>query len=173
MANINDPRGFIPYKKEGKLYKTRAYEKTAGELIYTGDLLKRVAAGTVSVYVVGDAEPIVGVAAHYSAAASTDPINVYDDPEMEFVCQIDATTAYAAADRGLNVDIKATPVPDTALNQSGQVIDMATKAATATLPLKVLDLAPAINQEENSEAINADIIVKVNRSERGNLATGI
>jgi hypothetical protein len=173
MANINDPRGFIPYKKEGKLYKARAYDKTASAVIYRGDLLKRIAAGTISVYVVGDSEPIVGVAAHYSAAASTDPIHVYDDPEMEFICQVDATTAFALADRGLNVDILATPVPDTALNQSGQVIDMSTKATTATLPLKVLDLAPAINQEENSAAINADIIVKVNRSERGNLATGI
>lgn len=172
MANINDPRGFSPYKKEGKCYKTREYDKTAAAEIFKGDLLKRVAAGTVERFVVGDAEPVVGVAANYSAGANTNKIAVYDDPEMEFVAETAGT--FDLADRGLNADIAAAPSGDADLGFSGQAVDMATKAATATLPIKVLDLAPAINQEENSAgAVNADIIVKINRHERGNQQLGI
>jgi hypothetical protein len=172
MANLNAPRGFVPYKKEGKCYKTREYDKTAATEIFKGDLLKRAAAGTVEPYVAGDAEPVVGVAANYSAAANTNKIAVYDDPEAEFVVETAGT--FDLADRGLNADIAAAPSGDADLGFSGQAVDMATKAATATLPIKVLELANPINQEDNNAGeANADIVVKINRHERGNLQTGI
>lgn len=172
MANTNAPRGLIPVRNAGKDIRTQPYEKTAAVEIFEGDLLKRVAAGTVQPYVAGDSEPIVGVAAHYAKAAATE-INVYDDPEGIFRAQVDGTTAYAKADNGLNADSAAGTSGSATTLLSGQLVDMATKATTATLPLKVLDLADAINQEENSAAINADILVKINRHEQGNLQTGI
>jgi len=53
------------------------------------------------------------------------------------------------------------------------VLDLATKAVTDTLPVKVMDLAPQINNNENSAAINADLLVKVNSSERAAGTAGI
>lgn len=172
MANIDKPRGFKLYQSEGKCLKTREYEKTAAAVINEGDLVMRVPAGTIEVYVAGTlpaAGIVVGVAAQSSSATDTDKIPVYDDAEASFVVQ--SADAYAVADNGLNVDIAAAPVAVD--GRSGQEIDMATKATTATLPLKVIELAPRINQEENSAGVNADIIVKLNSVERGAGQAGI
>jgi len=170
MANIDDPRGFRPYQWEGKTYRSREYTKTAAQTIYEGDLLKRVAAGTVQVHVNGDTDPIVGVAAHYSPAADT-VMDVIDDPEVTYVAQCSGT--FAAADAGSNADVAAAPSPDTDLNRSGQEVD-GTFATTATLPLKVFGLAPQINDEPNDAgAANADLLVKINQSERTAGVAGI
>lgn len=172
MANIDDPKGFIPYQQEGKVVRTRDYPVTTATTIYPGDPLKRVAAGTVEPYTNGDTEPVVGIAAQYSASGSDDDIAVYDDPEQTY--RVQCADTFALADRGSNVDVDGSPSPDTSLLTSGYEISMATAATTATLPFKVLDLAPVINQEDNNAGeANADILVKINRSERGNLQTGI
>jgi len=176
MANINAPRGFKLYQLEGKVVRSREYAKTSGQDIYEGDLLMRIAAGTVSVYVAGTAPAagrVIGVAAASSLSTDADVVQVIDDPEATFICQCDATTAYAVADNGLNCDIAGSPSPDTDLSRSGQVLDLATKDVTDTLPVKVMELAPQINNNENSAAINADLLVKVNSSERAAGTAGI
>jgi len=189
MANINAPRGFKLYQLEGKVVRSREYAKTSGQDIYEGDLLMRIPAGTVSVYVAGTAPAagrVIGVAAASSLSTDADVVQVIDDPEATFICQCDATTAYAVADNGLNCDIAGSPSPDTDLSRSGgspspdtdlsrsgQVLDLATKAVTDTLPVKVMELAPQINNNENSAAINADLLVKVNSSERAAGTAGI
>lgn len=172
MANTNAPRGFIPIKVGGKECLVNSYTKTAGEVLYPGDLVKRVAAGTVQVCGAGVSAGIVGVCAAYSAAASTDPVFVYDDPDALFIGQCDGTTAYAVADNGANVDVAA-GTPDTSLNRSGMLIDMSTKATTATLPFKVMGLAPAINGGENGAGVNALLILKLNASEAKPGSTGV
>lgn len=172
MANANAPRGFVPYKIEAKTYRTREYDKTASAEIFKGDLLKRVADGTVERYEAGDAEPIVGVAANYSAATNTNKIAVYDDPEAEYVVETAGT--FELVDRGFNCDIAAAAPGDADLGNSRQAADMATKAATVTLPLKILELANAINEQENEAgSANADIVVKINRHERAAGTAGI
>jgi len=176
MANINAPRGFKLYQLEGKVVRSREYAKTSGQDIYEGDLLMRIPAGTVSVYVAGTAPAagrVIGVAAASSLSTDADVVQVIDDPEATFICQCDATTAYAVADNGLNCDIAGSPSPDTDLSRSGQVLDLATKDVTDTLPVKVMELAPQINNNENSAAINADLLVKVNSSERAAGTAGI
>lgn len=170
MANVFDPRGFRLFQNEGKTVRTRNYAKTASAVIYEGDIVKRVAAGTVEVATAGGGS-VVGVAARTSLAADT-TIDVIDDPEATFVGQCDNVTAYAAADNGLNVDIAA-GTPDTSLNRSGQVIDMNTKAVTATLPLKIIGLAPAINGNDNIANASATLLVKLNQVERGAGVVGI
>ena len=169
MANANNPRGFIPYQNEGNTLRSRQYTKGAAA-IYQGDLLVRVADGTVQTSAAGETtNQFVGIAAHYAAASATE-VAVYDDPDATYVAQCDGTTAYAVADNGSNVDIAAgTPVGE----RSGQLIDMNTKAATATLPFKVIGLAPKINDAENGAGVNADLLVKLNDCERGAGAAGI
>lgn len=172
MANTDDPRGFIPVQNEGKVVRTRNYAKTASAVVYEGDLVKRVAAGTVETAGAGITAGIVGVAARTSLAADT-TVDVYDDPEGTFLCQTDAVVPYAVADNGLNADIAA-GTPDTSLNRSGQLIDMATADVTATLPFKIIGLPfQGINGAENGAGVNATILVKLNNSERGAGTTGV
>lgn len=170
MANTNDPRGFILVHSDGKAVKSRRYAKTTGAAVYEGDLVKRVAAGTVETAGAG-ATNVVGVAARY-ASATDDTLDVFDDPDATFKVQSDGTTAYAVADNGLNVDIAA-GTPDTALNRSGQIVDMATKAVTATLPIKILGLAEGVNGGENGAGVNALLLVKLNDVERNDGTVGI
>lgn len=162
MANVNDPRGFLLYQNEGKVVRTRQYAKTTGVIVYQGDLLFRVAAGTVQTAGAGAANH-VGVAARFAASADA-TIDVIDDGEASFVTQCDGVTAYAVADNGQNVDIAA-GTPDTSLNTSGQLVNMATKGVTATLPLKILGLAPTINGQANDAGVNAGLLVKFNQVE--------
>ncbi len=174
MANLDAPRGLVLLQLEGKVVRTREYAKTAGQIIYKGDLVMRVPAGTVQAYVAGTAPAAgiaIGVAAHHSLAANTDKIAIIDDPEASYVMQ--TADAYAVADNGLNADIAAAPSANTSLNFSGQEVDMATKAATATLPLKLIELANEINGAENVAGVNADVIVKINSVERGAGTVGI
>lgn len=171
MANTADPRGFILVKAGGKETQQNNYAKTASAVVYEGDLVKRVAAGTVEVCGAGVTAGIVGIAARTSLAADT-TVDVYDDPDAEFVCQSDATTAYAVAMNGLNTDIAA-GTPDTSLNRSGQVLDLNTAATTATLPIKVLGLAAGINGGENGAGINALLRVKLNNTEAKAGTTGV
>lgn len=172
MANTSDPRGFLPYQNEGKVVRSRNYRKTASAVVYEGDLVKRVAAGTVETAGAGITAGIVGVAARTSLA-SDDTVDVYDDPEGTFLCETDGSVAYAIADDGANVDIAA-GTPDTSLNRSGQIIDMSTKATTATLPFKIIGLPPqGINGVANGAGVSATILVKLNNSERGAGTTGI
>lgn len=175
MANLNAPRGLKPYQMEGKTVRSRNYAKTASEEIFKGDLLMRVPAGTVEQYVAGTALAagvIVGVAMHYSAAANTDPVAVMDDPEATYIAE--TTGTFDLVDIGLNADIGAAPAGDADLGRSAMVVDMATKAATVTLPLKIFGLAPAVNGEDNAAgAANADILVKINQTERAVGQVGI
>jgi hypothetical protein len=171
MANTNDPRGFILRKVPGKAVRINSYPKTASEVLYPGDLVKRVDAGTVQVCGAGVTAGIVGVCVAYSAAADT-TVLVCDDPDAEYVGQCDGTTAFAAADIGQNVDVAA-GTANTGLLRSGMLIDMATKGTTATLPFKILGLADGVNGDANTAAVNALLRVKLNASEGHAGATGV
>lgn len=162
MANVDFPMGFKPYQSEGKTYRTRRYTKTAAVAVYEGDLLQRVAAGTVQTAAAGEADTIVGVAARFSAAAES-YVDVYDDPEMTFIAQGDTADAVAATHYGQNVDILA-GTPGT--SRSGQELDISTVAETATLPIKILGLAPTINGVANDLGVNANVLCKLNHTER-------
>jgi hypothetical protein len=170
VANTNDPRGFKIWLGDGKAAHSRRYAKTAA-IIYEGDLVERTAAGTLQTATAGSSNRIVGVAVRYATAADG-YIDVYDDPDATFTAQSDGTSAYAVADNGLNADIAA-GTPDTALDRSGQVVDIATKAVTATLPVKILGLAAGVNGGENGAGVNALLLVKLNHVERGAGVAGI
>lgn len=167
MANVVAPFGFRLFQTEGNSVRTRNYTKTAA-IIYEGDLVFRNNTGSVLRAPAGSAN-IVGVAAHYAAADATE-IAIIDDPDATYQAQVDSTTAYALADNGLNVDLAAGTAVGT---RSGQVINMATAATTATLPFKIIGLAPPINSNGNVVGVNATILVTLNQCERGAGSVGI
>ena len=170
-TTVDQPRGFRPQKAEGQALRSTRYAKTSDEVVYEGDLVKRVAAGTVQAATVGGGN-VVGVAASTSLATDADFVEVYDDPDMVFVCQADGATAYAVADNGLNADISL-GAANTTLNRSGHEVDMSTAATTATLPIKILGLAPTLNGVANPAGAAADLLVKLNQVEKSAGVVGV
>jgi len=94
MANVDWPCGFRPVTngKAGTAPRMRPYPKLAG-LIYEGELLYMGEGGVATHNGTTDvnAQNIIGVAAHYCATAADtgDAVFVYDDPDQEFVVQLD------------------------------------------------------------------------------------
>jgi hypothetical protein len=103
----------------------------------------------------GDAsEALIGVAAN--AAAVGEVVFVYDHPDQEFVVQADEAQISDGVDLGLNYDLLAT---DGSSGQSAHELDSSTGAVTATLPLKLLRLLPAV---DNALGAQAKCVVKIN-----------
>lgn len=70
--------------------------------------------------------------------ASTDRyVAVVDDPNVVLEAQLSAAGSFTSADVGLNVNYRAT-AGNTSTGASGMDIDIATKAVTNTLPLKLI-----------------------------------
>lgn len=132
--------------------------------IFTGDPVTTLADGTIGIGVAGSACRGVFLGCEYMSAggvytfspywpASTSVMTgseiiakVADDPNLVFNMQETngsgaAGTALALADRGFNVNFYL-GTGSTATGLSGASIDNSTEANTATLNLKILDLAP-------------------------------
>ena len=63
------------------------------------------------------------------------------DPNLNFI--VESSAALAAADVGLNVDVKPTAAAKVGgLTKSNMQIDASTKAVTATLPFRIVGLVP-------------------------------
>lgn len=167
MSSVSRPNGFTPVKHvSGAPYngQTNVYfvPSTDGTAIYVGDLVKfagsardpsgvptvtRAAAGDAVVGVVvgmmysgiGDVQNVPPVTSLdlpvYRAASTNRYVLVADSPDLIFEAQTSA--ALTAADVGLNADIAAT-AGSTTTGTSAEVVDMATKATTATLQLKIV-----------------------------------
>lgn len=154
MANPNKPFGFQVLNTEGKEARVRYYAKTASAVIYPGDVLKMVAAGTVEPAAAGDV--MIGVAMIYSAAADTSKVAVVDDADAVFAVQMSGT--YADADAGLNANIVAT-TGDTVLKLSKMALNTTGADVTATLQFKILGL---LEKGENAVGNYAIVRVKPN-----------
>lgn len=156
MANVNDPFGAVLVKTEGKQSRVSYYTKKTGSAIAPGDFVVADAAGNVAVATAGDGVTLLGVAAEYKAATSTDQIAVYDDPEAVF--EIQASADLQAADVFQNANIVATSL-DTALLQSKQALDSSSLGTGATKQLKILGLAKS---PEAAWGSYAPVRVKIN-----------
>lgn len=108
---MNEVRGLVPARQlDGGVVPTpNEYIVTTGQIIYRGDLVSAVAAGTVQAAAVGDATIVIGVAAENvddSASAGGKKILVYDHPYTVFAVRADsggavsvaATAVFATAD---------------------------------------------------------------------------
>ena len=95
MANLDSPLGLRPVDNGvgGTAPRITAYTRTGTSVIYEGALVVLLESGP-GVYngtTAAHAYNVLGVAAHYSAAAGE--VLIYDDPEQEFLIQGDSAVA--------------------------------------------------------------------------------
>ncbi len=139
-ANVDAPFGAIPYEGPARLTEYRTDVGAAA--IYPGDLVGQMADGAVDTIGSATASMILGVAAHYVAAAATSTILVYDDPDQRFVMQDDGdTTAMTALSEGANALPILTTGNTTSL-RSRHEIDSSSISTLTAFPLHIQRLHP-------------------------------
>lgn len=187
MANVSRVFGLrsvknlhaAPYNSSAETFAILAADGTA---TFVGDLVK--SAGTADangvqavIRMAADADlptgVVVGFLPDYSnlntpaqyrlastlryAMVEIDPGNIYE---------IQATAATVIADIGLNVGLTYT-AGSTATGQSGMIANMATKATTNTLPLKIVGVVQRPDQDMTDSA-NWKLLVTLNTANFGN-----
>jgi hypothetical protein len=104
----------------------------------------------------------------FRAASTAAYVLVADAPdvvyEVEAVTGANAAYAFLAADTGLNADL-ATVAGSTTTGVSAAALDMATKAATATLQFKILGAVPRVDNEPTGNSTK--LLVKINNAVMG------
>lgn len=140
--------------------------------------VERIASGTASV-IIG---VVVGFEPDYSnlntgmfRAASTRRVAlVADAPGLIFAAPQDGIGGVvAAASVGLNVAINLGTASTTAPWASGMSVDSSTVATTNTLPLTIVGITAAPDNDETSTARPAEVLVRINTHQFANGATGV
>lgn len=173
MANTDSPNGFTP-----------AYHLTGGTIrqtemriaddyntaIFSGDLVKRVAAGTIEVCAAGDVptgvfmgcsftkdDGEVVFSKHWPASQSVSgsyaTAFVMDDPNVVLRAQFDG--ASGIADLGQLADMVATHSGSTVNGRSGQEVSSTTGTSTATF--RILEFVDSPSNDPASD--NAEVLV--------------
>ncbi len=174
MANSDFARGLIPVRKAAD--SGYACPSSYATALFPGDpVIKTGTAdaegysevnaaangGSITGVVVGFEDPgstLLG----YGAASTTRAVLVADDPATLFEIQEDAVGgALALADVGLNADLIAA-AGSTSLRQSGWQLDTSTKAATATLQVKIIEFQHRADNEV--PGAKAKVLVKINKT---------
>ena len=191
MANVSRVYGLrlaksITGSENGNL-ETFAVLASDGTALFTGDVVK--SAGTADANGVqaitratANTDLPVGVIAgflpdysnlnspaQYRAASTARSVFLVIDPAAVFEVQANAATA--VADIGLNVGLAYT-AGSTTTGQSGMQADMATKATTATLPLKIVGVVQRPDQDM-SDSSNWKLLVTLNTNNFGGGTAGV
>lgn len=161
MANKDQSMGFRPH---GKLKQANPYQ--AGGTIYPGDIVKLDANGQCVQAAAGTAKAC-GVALNYAVSGGT--VMVADSPDQLFVGQADDATIDAQTDINLNYNITV-GTASTLYKRSAMEVDASTGATDSNLPVRVLRLAPAV---DNALGDQADVVVKINNHQLGDATEGI
>jgi len=180
MSNYDAPFGLRPSRTSISSQQQNRYRiaQNYGTAIFQGDMVKMVTGGGIERVAAGDGGFILGV---FNGCNYTDPTtgkptwsnyypantdasdiiaDVIDDPNATFEVQADA--AFPVADLAGNFDIvDNSPVGDTTSGGSRMELDVTTGAATATLPLKAIDISQDPENSDVSSA-NTNVIVKIN-----------
>jgi hypothetical protein len=187
MANNNTPFGLKAVKDATSAVENGGLEMfyhpaSDATALYIGDPVVKNgsadAAGVAGVVRAAAAGPITGVVegfqpdgvtdqAGYGAASTAFYVLVRTDPTEMFVIQENA--GLTAADIGLNASMTVGS-GGAYLKRSGFVLDAATKATTATLPLKIMGLLP---QPGNDFGAYNKVLVKINNSTEATASAGL
>jgi len=134
-----------------------------------------VAAAVVVGAVVGFIPDYSNLNLNNARSASTKRfVLVADAPDLIFACPQDGVGGVVAADSvGLNVGIIATAVPSTATPASTMCVDSSTVSTTNTLPLQVVGVTAAPDNDVTSTARPAELLVRVNTHQWAVGATGV
>ncbi len=146
MANLDRPRGFkiVGSLGGGEVGRSKQYKlAAANSIIGIGDLLVADADGCVN-RAAASATAIVGVALESKAANDGTYIMVNDDPNVILEAQTDNGVGTLTAQTGINLNANFV-VADAVMGLSRMEIDESSGDPTATLPLKVIGLSPAID----------------------------
>lgn len=101
--------------------------------------------------------PDVSVVANgYRVASVAGYVLVADDPDTLY--EVQANGALAAADVGLNADFVAA-AGSTMFRSSGWMLDVSTKAVTATLQARIMGIQP---RADNDLTANTKVLVRLN-----------
>jgi len=173
MANLNNPRGLQPITSPGGNVPAHWYVVNASvaTAIYIGDPVDREAAGTVTLATAGAGNPVLGAVIGAKDADGV-PVGyvpatpgagyqvlVSDAIEQEYIVQEDNVGSdIAFADEGINVDLVA-GTGSTVSYISGWQLDSSSVAASASLQMRLIKRADAV---ENAEGTDADWICKIN-----------
>ena len=154
MGNIDAPRGFRAVKNEaGTAPRLTPYEAADSINIFDGEILALSTGGQAVSYTdtLAIEGQLIGVAAHFVAAAETDDrtVMVYDDPMQEYAVQADGADITALTDYRFKLfDVTSPKTGNTTLLTSTSELDASSASslvATATLdaagirPLLCLD----------------------------------
>jgi hypothetical protein len=188
MPNANTPFGLKPIRRAGSMPESGGltmyfHPSSDATALYIGDAvvkngssdgagvpgaIKSAAAGPITGVVEGFVPDGVTDRVGYGAASTAFYVLVRDDPNAEFMIQ-DTAGTIAAADVGLNASMTLA-AGNAYSKRSGNVLDAATKATTATLPLKILGLAQIPG---NDFGAYAKLRVKINNSTEANATAGV
>lgn len=159
MANVDILRGFLPVGHlGGGDIRTRQHIVTTGQIIYPGDLVKIVAAGTVEESDADDGVIVIGVSADYvndSASAGGLTAGIYTDPMIVFEIQSDSGTATTAADVGATANHVATTGNTTTLLSKHE---LDSSDITTGGQLKILGL---VNRTGNAYGEHSKLLVTI------------
>ncbi len=155
MANRDEVNGFRPW---GRALRETPY--VAGGTFYKGDFVKFNGSGQVEICAAG-AAGMVGCAMENAVSGQT--VVVADHPDQEFIGQADDGTISAQTNCNLNYNI-IVGTASTLYKRSGMEIDASTGATDSNLPLKVLRLAPSV---DNAFGVNAKLVCKINNHQLG------
>lgn len=147
MANLDKPHGFRPVAGP---YREREYEKDASATaVGGGDIVVQEADGYIA-RAAASFTKAVGVALTPSPASTAGKVLVSDHPETIFEGQTDGSSGGGGADLNAQaaIGLNANIVDGTPVNgHSIQEIDQDSGATTSTLPIKILRLYKAVNNE--------------------------
>lgn len=143
MANLDNPRGFVPYGPPGTTHK---YETAASQTIAIGDFVTLDASKQVTI-ATATSDNLLGMAASpVTSSSAGDAIQVYDDPDQQYMGQCSGT--YAITQNGAEVDIEGTT----------GIMEVNENAALK----RVLVVVGLYGDPKNAVGANADVYVRIN-----------
>jgi len=195
MANVNAPFGLTPWNERtnapysggGNTYFVPDTDNTAlfiGDPVILAGSSGNAQAGvesysTVTRATAGATNRITGVVVGFQPSPAFTPygyrpasvamnVIVADDPNLMFAIQADAD-GIAATNVGQNANLTAGS-GSTATKKSGFILDGTTPDPDATYQLRILGLAPQINNEFGAYA---QVLVRINLPTEAGIASGL
>jgi hypothetical protein len=154
MANENAPFGLRSlYTLHGGPPQTELFTKVVGygTRLFPGDVVNRVADGSIEKSITPGTTLITGVNLSDGAASTATRHIVIVDSQAVFAAQGDGSGSLDAADEGLNANLVLT-AGDAVRNRSKHQIAESTKQTTNTLDVKLLKLLKVPDNEYGAYA---------------------
>lgn len=179
MANADNPRGFAPMRhRSGGVIRPNRYTIASAYAIdiFTGDLVKLVAGGTIELATAGDRTLGSFAGCEYVnsdgeqkfskywpastaiLSGTTAYAHVYDDPNLSFRAQCEGSVAITEI--GQLTNMISTHAGSTLTGQSGQEVDDTT--GTSSAQLRIVGI---VEDPENAWGTNVELEVMIFKHE--------